>query len=131
MLNVPYLGRILTMWWPELGPCNVTRNFTVNLNPYAWNEVTNLLFLSQPIGVGFSYADEVVGVVNETTGLPEASDDPTGRYPSIDPYNIDTTELAAIGTWEILQAFIQELPSLYSTLESRNFNLVTASYGGT
>ncbi len=44
---------------PELGPCNVTEDLQTQLNPYAWNEVSNMLFLSQPIGVGFSYADTV------------------------------------------------------------------------
>lgn len=44
---------------PELGPCNVTEDLQTQLNPYAWNEVSNMLFLSQPIGVGFSYAETV------------------------------------------------------------------------
>jgi carboxypeptidase C (cathepsin A) len=39
----------------ELGPCNVTENLTSQVNPYSWSEVSNLLFLSQPLGVGFSY----------------------------------------------------------------------------
>lgn len=42
-------------WYIELGPCNVTENFTSQVNPYSWSEVSNLLFLSQPLGVGFSY----------------------------------------------------------------------------
>lgn len=43
----------------ELGPCNVTEELATQLNPYAWNEVSNLLFLSQPLGVGFSYGSKV------------------------------------------------------------------------
>ncbi|KAI1079236.1 peptidase [Whalleya microplaca] len=114
----------------ELGPCNVTHNGTSVVNPYAWNEVSNLLFLSQPLGVGFSYADEVVGIVNDTTGLPVNSSNPTGRYSDVDPYRTDTTALAAVGTWEVLQAFIQNLPALDETVKSRSFNLWTESYGG-
>ncbi len=48
----------------ELGPCNVTANLTTEVNPYSFNEVSNLLFLSQPLGVGFSYSSEGVGSLN-------------------------------------------------------------------
>jgi carboxypeptidase C (cathepsin A) len=100
------------------------------VNPFAWNEVSNLLFLSQPIGVGFSYAEEVVGVIDPNTGFPVNSSSPTGRYSSGDPYITDTTALAANVTWEVLQAFIQALPCLDETVKSRSFNLWTESYGG-
>ncbi|OTB00955.1 hypothetical protein M426DRAFT_323843 [Hypoxylon sp. CI-4A] len=113
----------------ELGPCNVTHTGESVVNPYAWNEVSNLLFLSQPLGVGFSYEDEVVGVINGT-GFPVNSSTPDGRYSDVDPYRTDTTELAAKGTWEILQGFIEELPVLDATVKSRSFNLWTESYGG-
>ncbi|KAK6950619.1 hypothetical protein Daesc_007143 [Daldinia eschscholtzii] len=81
-------------------------------------------------GVGFSYADAVVGVINQTTGLPVNSSQPDGRYSDVDPYRFDTTDLAAKGTWEVLQAFIKELPVLDETVKSRSFNLWTESYGG-
>ncbi|KAI0406004.1 Alpha/Beta hydrolase protein [Xylaria palmicola] len=115
----------------ELGPCSVAANKSTSiLNPYAWNEVSNMLFLSQPIGVGFSYETEVVGVVDKKTGFPVNSSRPDGRYSSVDPYRFDTTQLAAVGTWEVIQAFLEELPNLDKRVKSRSFNLWTESYGG-
>jgi carboxypeptidase D len=43
---------------------------------------------------------------------------------------IDTTDLAAIATWEVLQAFLTALPTLDSEIKSRDFNMWTESYGG-
>ncbi|KAK4058350.1 hypothetical protein OIO90_000508 [Microbotryomycetes sp. JL221] len=43
----------------ELGPCRVApvgQNATVN--PHAWNNNASLIFLDQPVGVGYSYADK-------------------------------------------------------------------------
>ncbi|KAK7745159.1 hypothetical protein SLS62_009872 [Diatrype stigma] len=114
----------------ELGPCNVTKNLTSHVNPYSWNEASNLLFLSQPIGVGLSYDDPIVGVINQTTGLPVNSSNPDGRYSYVDPYRFDTTKLAAVGAWEVLQGFLDLLPTLDSSIKSRTFNLWTESYGG-
>jgi len=115
----------------ELGPCSVAANKSTSIvNPYAWNEVSNMLFLSQPIGVGFSYETAVVGVEDPLTGLPVNSSHPNGRFSDVNPYRFDTTQLAAVGTWEVLQALLEELPSLDKKVKSRSFNLWTESYGG-
>ncbi|GAB7350232.1 hypothetical protein MBLNU459_g0885t1 [Dothideomycetes sp. NU459] len=117
----------------ELGPCNVTANLTTQVNPYSWSEVSNMLFLSQPVGVGFSYSEEEIGSLNPVTGSFEnaTEETPTGIYPVIDPLAIDTTDMAAIAAWHILQGFLSALPQLDAGVGSnKEFNLWTESYGG-
>ncbi|KAF2193000.1 peptidase S10, serine carboxypeptidase [Zopfia rhizophila CBS 207.26] len=100
----------------ELGPCNITEDLKTQWNPYSWSNVSNLLFLSQPVGVGFSY---------ETTRT-----DTKGRYSLVDPDRTNTTEAAAIGAWHILQAFLDLSPQLDPDIKNFTFNLWTESYGG-
>ncbi|KAH8196941.1 hypothetical protein TruAng_008898 [Truncatella angustata] len=85
---------------------------------------------SQPIGVGFSYAEAVVGIINATTGLPQETLTPDGRYADVDPLRTTTSSAAAITAWEVLQAFFDELPTFDGRIHSREFNLWTLSYGG-
>ena len=91
-----------------------------------------MLFLSQPVGVGFSYSEANPGSVDPFFGqYLNASEAPvTGRFPFINATDIDTTDLAAAAAWEIIQGFYGALPSLDSNVTSTEFNLATESYGG-
>lgn len=88
-----------------------------------------MLFLSQPLGVGFSYSGKEPGSLSNITGAFQ-SEPVDGRYPTINASAIDTTDLAAVAAWEVIQAFYAELPQLDSNVSSTKFNLATESYGG-
>ncbi|KAL4259153.1 Carboxypeptidase [Pleurotus pulmonarius] len=88
----------------ELGPCSIdmenqSPNGTI-YNPYSWNEVANIFFLDQPVGVGFSYAD-----FGET---------------------VETTEEAA----KNVHAFISIFFETFKQFKGRPLHLSGESYGG-
>ncbi|OZJ02684.1 hypothetical protein BZG36_04056 [Bifiguratus adelaidae] len=48
--------------WMELGPCAVQEGGErVERNPFSWNEAANIIFLDQPVNVGYSYGKTNVG----------------------------------------------------------------------
>lgn len=44
----------------EQGPFRPQKNGELQLNPHAWNKVANMVFIEQPVGVGFSIANGVI-----------------------------------------------------------------------
>ena len=50
----------------ENGPCRITNDSSsVTLNHYSWNNEANVLYIDQPVGVGFSYGETKVGTSEE------------------------------------------------------------------
>lgn len=88
-----------------------------------------MLYLSQPIGVGFSYASAEEACFNKTSEEWDDCTEPNGRYYKVDPYAYPTSYAAAECTWHILQAFMTNLPQLDPTLSNKDvdFHLWTSS----
>ncbi|KAI0310168.1 serine carboxypeptidase [Amylostereum chailletii] len=85
----------------ELGPCRITNDSSsVELNPTAWNEFANVMFIDQPVGVGFSYGDT----------------------------SVSTSQEAATDVWDFLQIWFKD--SRFSKYADREFGIWTESYGG-
>ncbi|KAJ4252928.1 hypothetical protein NW762_010834 [Fusarium torreyae] len=119
----------------EIGPCEVVENMTTILREYSWTDLSNVLFLSQPVGTGFSYSEEEVGYLDPTYQTvdkkPESSREKLGRWSVINATKEDTTRLAAVTCWEVLQGFYSALPQLSdSNITSTEFHLWTESFGG-
>jgi len=50
----------------ENGPYTVNNDFSLSENKFGWNQFSNLLYVDQPVGTGFSYANQDY-VTNETS----------------------------------------------------------------
>ncbi|GKZ45657.1 hypothetical protein AbraIFM66951_008331 [Aspergillus brasiliensis] len=85
--------------------------------------------LAEKLKVSF---ETEAGSLNPITGVVENASfaGVQGRYPVIDATIIDTTDIAARATWEVLQGFLGGLSQLDSEVKSKEFNLWTESYGG-
>ncbi|KAH8551592.1 peptidase S10, serine carboxypeptidase [Umbelopsis sp. PMI_123] len=57
----------LTGLWMEHGPCLVSAAGNETFyNPYSWNNFANMIFLDQPIQVGYSYGSSRVGTSEQS-----------------------------------------------------------------
>ncbi|RDB15267.1 Carboxypeptidase S1 [Hypsizygus marmoreus] len=85
----------------EHGPCRITNDSTsVTINPHSWNNEANVLYIDQPVGVGFSHGDLEVG----------------------------TSQQAAEDIWTFMQIFLND--SRFSKYQNNTLAIWTESYGG-
>ncbi|TFK38948.1 serine carboxypeptidase [Crucibulum laeve] len=85
----------------EHGPCRITNDSSsVTLNPFSWNNEANVLYIDQPVGVGFSHGDLKVG----------------------------TSQQAAADIWSFMQIFLSD--SRFTKYQKNNLAIWTESYGG-
>lgn len=86
----------------ELGPCSISDEGTnTTYNPHSWNAHANMIFLDQPINVGYSYSE--------------------------DGSTVNTSPVAGKDVYAFMELFLTRFPE-YST---QPFHIAAESYGGT
>uniref|UniRef100_A0A7N0VCP7 Carboxypeptidase n=1 Tax=Kalanchoe fedtschenkoi TaxID=63787 RepID=A0A7N0VCP7_KALFE len=85
----------------ENGPFHITKNLSLEWNEYGWDKVSNLLYVDQPIGTGFSYTSDEKDIRHNEKGV---SDD----------------------LYEFLQTFFKEHPQY----AKNDFYITGESYAG-
>lgn len=117
----------------ENGPCLINDDSnSTTLNPWSWNNEVNMLYIDQPVQVGFSYDTLANGTLNilsstllpitanfSVSGVPQQNDSLfVGTFPSLNSSNTaNSTGNAAPAVWSFLQTWLTEcvLPFLGST----------------
>lgn len=104
----------------ENGPCYINRDSnSTRLNPWSWNNNVSMLYIDQPVKVGFSYDVLIPSVLDLLTGTAtpmngsETSNATSvvGVLPSQDPGSAaNTTMNAARILWKFTQIWLQEFP---------------------
>ncbi|KAF9457904.1 alpha/beta-hydrolase [Collybia nuda] len=85
----------------ENGPCFVNPDGkTTVINPNSWNTISNMIYIDQPIGTGFSFGKDTV----------------------------NSTQAAAPMVWQAFQVLFES--GQFSKFQSREFIFATESYGG-
>ncbi|KAI3327522.1 carboxypeptidase S1 [Xylariaceae sp. AK1471] len=125
----------------ENGPCYVNPDSnSTTLSEWSWNNEVNMLYIDQPVQVGFSYdvlKNFTYDLISEEFA-PLDSSDPVpeqnttllvGTFPSNNrSMTAQGTRNAAIAMWHFAQTWFQEFPA-YHPNDSR-ISLATESFGG-
>ncbi|KAK4286417.1 hypothetical protein QN277_002975 [Acacia crassicarpa] len=85
----------------ENGPFQITQNLSLSWNDYGWDKVSNILFVDQPIGTGFSYSSDKTDIPHNEEGVSNA-------------------------LYDFLQAFFKEHPQF----QKNDFYVTGESYAG-
>lgn len=51
----------------ENGPFQINENLSLSINPYSWNRNATIVYVDQPVGVGFSYTNSVKNYPRDET----------------------------------------------------------------
>lgn len=136
----------------EVGPCQVVEISNGRLGTVArdwgWDRSSNIVFIDQPVQVGFSYdtATKVsLNLLDESKIIPPANVPATqpgytflnGTFGSGNPsYTANTSQIAAQSLWHFLQTFLTSFPQYNTALRTQTvrptaeIHLFTESYGG-
>ncbi|CZT21300.1 probable Carboxypeptidase S1 homolog B [Ramularia collo-cygni] len=125
----------------ENGPCQVNSDSnSTRLNEWSWNNEANVMWIDQPVQVGFSYdvltnitknlLNGHVTVLNATDPIPEQNSTfLVGTYGSQDVNHTSHGSVnGAAALWHFAQSWFQEFPE-YKPNNNR-ISLTTESYGG-
>lgn len=128
----------------ENGPCIVIEDSkTTTLDPWSWNDKVNMMYIDQPIQVGYSFDRLVNGTLDvvaspfaykpanfSQTGVPETNlTFLTGTFPSQNFYSTPNTTIAAAPfIYDFMQTWMQEFPG-YKSKDNR-FSIWGESYAG-
>ncbi|XP_051113396.1 serine carboxypeptidase-like 48 [Andrographis paniculata] len=64
----PGCGSELALFY-ENGPFHITSNLSLSLNDFGWDKVSNIIFVDQPTGTGFSYSSDDRDIRSDEEGV--------------------------------------------------------------
>mmetsp|Transcript_15332 Transcript_15332/g.17048 ORF Transcript_15332/g.17048 Transcript_15332/m.17048 type:complete len:436 (+) Transcript_15332:1-1308(+) len=70
MTGGPGCSSLVALFY-ENGPYHIDKNLSLSLNPNSWNEVANVIWIDQPVGTGFSYADHTDDMITNEKEMAE------------------------------------------------------------